>query len=399
MISIFSILLGYLIGTILPAYYFGRLKGIDIRHEGAEYAGTINVYHVIGPRYAILTCIIDLTKGIFAIKMALLFGVNFHIAQLSGLAAVAGHVLPFYLDFRGGQGVACATGILLYYLAHFLSTGALQIHVLLYLAIIVVIFAYVVRHGELISVIILPLIFYSIGITRPEDPLNLYLLFVVLYIMAVGVHNIVTRKLLIIEEESFRKSFWRVLLRPGATFFVLYYFYHTKRETLFLVGTVALIFLIIDIDRLSRLSLIRTLLKKELTIFKPSEEKRLSSLTLFLVGSFLTIWLFNQMIAITAMLMLIFGDIFSKIFGMAYGRHPLFKKTLEGSLAFLGCGLICIFILSTALSWSPTLMLVGVIAASIAEILPLGIDDNLTIPLLSGFFMWIARYLGAANSF
>lgn len=122
-INILSILIGYFIGSILPAYFFGRLKGIDIRKEGTCNAGTLNVYHTLGVVYAIPTAIFDTLKGLFVILLTQSIGADYIFAQISGLVAIVGHILPFYIGFRGGQGVACATGIMLFYLVQYILIG------------------------------------------------------------------------------------------------------------------------------------------------------------------------------------------------------------------------------------------------------------------------------------
>ncbi len=71
-------------------------------------------------------------------------GANFFFMQLSGIAAIIGHIFPFYIKFRGGQGVATATGMLLFYLVNYLFASFLEISaVILYLIILVAIFTFI----------------------------------------------------------------------------------------------------------------------------------------------------------------------------------------------------------------------------------------------------------------
>ncbi len=394
MICTISIFLGYLLGSILPAYYFGRLAGVDIRCEGARYAGTINVYQVVGSKAAIATAVFDLAKGIVTILMALAFGAGFHCAQWSGMAAIVGHVLPFYLNFRGGQGVACATGILLYYLSHYLTMGALPWETLLFLAVIVLIFACVAKHGEVISVIVLPVLSYAILIHAPDDDFNLYLVLIAVYIMSVGIYNIVTRKLLVISDAVFLFYWWRVVLRPVAVLFILYYVHYSRKATLLLIGAVSFIFLYLDFVRLRSKRINQELITKVQPLFKIKEQGRLSSMSFFMVAAFLTVLFFDKMIAIASLMFLIFGDLFAKIFGLAYGKHRLFHKTIEGSLAYFASALIGIYILTTAMQAPLPLLVVGAIAATIVESLPLRIDDNFSVAIVSGTVMTIAQGLG-----
>lgn len=72
--EIIAILIGYLLGSISPAYFLGKiLKGIDIRKEGSGNAGSRNVYRVLGLGPAIITGVIDLSKGVLAILLTLQF--------------------------------------------------------------------------------------------------------------------------------------------------------------------------------------------------------------------------------------------------------------------------------------------------------------------------------------
>jgi len=390
MICVLSISIGYLLGTILPAYYIGRRKGFDIRHEGEHYAGTLNVYHVVGIKSAVVTALFDLTKGVIAIQIAMSLGAGFPCAQVSGLAAVFGHVLPVYLDFRGGQGVACATGILLYYLGHYLANGSLSMATLPFIALIIFIFAYVARHGEIISIVILPLLAYTVLIHNPGDPCNTFLVIVILYIMSVGVHNIISRKLLMIRDETFLKHWWRTALRPVAVLFVIFYLSFSRMSTLSLAGAVTLLFILADVLRMKNRS-IKKALGKSNTLFKKSEKNRLSSISLFMLSIFVSLLLFTKEVAIASITFLIFGDLFAKVFGLAYGRHKLFQKSLEGSMAYLGIALVCVYVLSTSLAIPANLLLIGAIAAVVTEALPLGVGDNFTVAILSGVAMTVAQ--------
>lgn len=110
---IILIALSYLIGSISPSYIFGRLiKGIDIRKYGSKNAGTVNAFIVLGKFIGILTAVIDISKGILAALIALFFNINELGIYLIGIAAVIGHNYPFYLNFKGGKGVATILGFL-----------------------------------------------------------------------------------------------------------------------------------------------------------------------------------------------------------------------------------------------------------------------------------------------
>jgi len=390
-----SITIGYLIGSILPGYFFGRIKGVDIRKIGTCNTGTVNVKHSLGLLPAIPTAIFDSLKGLLSIFLAYKLGANFYCAQTAGLAAILGHVLPFYLKFKGGQGIACATGIMIFYLIEYIISGIPIIFTLIFLLTIVLIFTYVAFKGEIVGTIVLPLLCYSLIIHDPKNPYNIFFCILISYIFSIGVYNIVKRKLFKIKDKTLKLHYWRVVFRPFAVLFIIFYLYEPQRETLTLIGSVALVFITLDIIRFLHRKTNELFRKRIKSFFKRAEYRKFSSMTTFLVAVFITILVFRKEIAIAAITFLIFGDIFSKIFGLSFGRRKiLYKKTLEGSLAYLGSTFICSYILYTTLGFSFVLLVLGSITATIAEAMPLGLDDNFPVALISGAAMTAANIFG-----
>ena len=70
-INILVIVIGYFIGSLNPAYFFGRLKKFDIREKGEGVAGTVSAFRHLGLKFAIPTALFDTLKGVFAIFIAL----------------------------------------------------------------------------------------------------------------------------------------------------------------------------------------------------------------------------------------------------------------------------------------------------------------------------------------
>ncbi len=101
----------YLIGNISPAIILGKIKGIDIKKEGSGNAGTTNALRVLGKKAALITLIVDILKGVLAVKFGMLVG--YQTATLCALAVFCGHIWPCLYRFRGGKGVATAFGALL----------------------------------------------------------------------------------------------------------------------------------------------------------------------------------------------------------------------------------------------------------------------------------------------
>jgi len=394
-INVVVVFIGYFIGSINPAYIFGRLKNLDIREKGDGIAGTVNTYKSLGVKYAIPTGIFDFFKGILAIYLALLIGADFAFAQLSGLAAIAGHVFPFYIKFRGGQGMATTSGILLAYLLNYLLTGPeMLIFIFVYLIFVIAIFYFVTKTGIIIAIIVLGLIGYAVFIYYPGNPYNLFFWIVVAYDISVSFYDMIKGKVIKIEDEDFKSHWWRVATRPFAFLFIFFYIIFTQIVALFIIGIVAIVFIVLDMTRFLNKQTNELFTVRFKSIFRKSESKKFSSMTIFLVATFISILLFEKNIAITALTFLIFGDIFSKIFGLAFGRHKIFQKTLEGTLAYFGCVLICGFVLYNILDIHLFIIIIGGISAPLVELFSFQLNDNFTVSLISGSIMTVARVFG-----
>jgi glycerol-3-phosphate acyltransferase PlsY len=392
---IISVLIGYLIGSILPAYFIGRIRNVDIRKTGTKNPGALNTYGSMGLLPTIPVAIFDSAKGVLAILIAQSIGGSFACAQAAGLAAIAGHVFPFYLKFRGGQGVAAAIGIMIYYLVIYIRADINFLYVLGFLFIIAMIFYHVTRHGVLVRMIVFPVLCYAAFISQPGFMYNYWLLVVLAHTQVIAIINATKFNLIRIEDETFRSHWWRVALRPCAVIFVVLYAYWSQRAILVFVGSIALVFILVDVIRFILREANELLTVQIKNFLKKGESRRFSSMTMFLVAAFIIILVFKKDIAMAALTFLIFGDIFSKIFGLAFGRTRLFDKTVEGSLAYLGGVLICVYILYNALHIPGLMLVTGAIAATVAEFLPLGIDDNFTVGIVSGAVMTVVRTFGA----
>jgi glycerol-3-phosphate acyltransferase PlsY len=385
-IGVLSILIGYVLGGILPAFIFGKIKGIDIREEGTKNAGTSNAFKVLGIPYAIPTALYDTLKGLLAMLIAYSLGANFIFIQISGLAAIVGHVFPFYLDFRGGQGNATATGLLLYYLANYITVSFNIFYVIIFLLILVAIFTYISKSGSLLPAVLFPLLGYSVFIIYPTSGYNLFFVIILIHIGSIGMYKVITEKKLVITDEEFLANWWRVAIRPATMLFLIFYFIDVQLG-LAVIGIVSLCFIALDIFRFIHKRTNILLTEKTRAIFRKGEETRFSSMTIFLISTFIILLFFEIGIAITSLVFLVFGDLFGKIFGLAYGRHKIFEKTLEGTLAYVGSVIISGFILYTSIDIHFIILLSGGIAAPLIELLPIGVNDNFTVPIISGTVM------------
>ncbi len=386
-VNILSIAIGYLLGSVSPAYLFGRLHHLDIRQVGTMNAGTTNVYHTLGIGYAIPTAAYDFLKGLLALLIAQVLAADPVIVQVAGLTAIAGHVLPFYLHFKGGQGMATAMGLFLYYMGNYILAGPQVLLVFLYLLPIIGIFFYVTRTGEVLSMLLFPLLGYGMFVVYPGNANNVFFAILVGWGACAGLWNALKLKKIAIHNEAFETHKWRVFSRPFAMFFVLFYYLFSQVVALYLIGGIALVFILLDLIRLTHKPTGEYFEQHAKKVFKKGEEHRFSSMTIFLVAAFISVLLFNAAIATTALIFLIFGDFFGKIFGLAFGRHKIFTKTLEGMLANYGSVLIFGYVIATTLPIPLLVLLAGGLIAPIVEVFSRGLDDNLTVPLISGALM------------
>lgn len=115
------IIVAYLIGSIPTSVWVSKsFFNIDIRDYGSGNAGATNTYRVLGSKWGTFVMVVDMLKGVVAVKLALLLpeyadnDINLQNLQTGlGLAAVVGHIFPIWADFRGGKGVATLFGLVL----------------------------------------------------------------------------------------------------------------------------------------------------------------------------------------------------------------------------------------------------------------------------------------------
>jgi hypothetical protein len=95
-------------------YLAGRwLKGIDLRQCGSGSTGATNVLRNVGKAPALVVFLLDVGKGALAVLLAKSFGLNDWVQVLAGLAALAGHIWPVWLGWKGGKAVATGLGMFL----------------------------------------------------------------------------------------------------------------------------------------------------------------------------------------------------------------------------------------------------------------------------------------------
>ncbi|MBR3644977.1 MAG: glycerol-3-phosphate 1-O-acyltransferase PlsY [Lachnospiraceae bacterium] len=111
------LVVGYSFGLIQAAYIIGKLNNIDIREYGSGNSGTTNAMRVLGKKMGTVTFLVDGFKAIIAMSIIrCIFNdcdYMFVLILYTGLGVVLGHNFPFYMNFKGGKGIAASAGVIL----------------------------------------------------------------------------------------------------------------------------------------------------------------------------------------------------------------------------------------------------------------------------------------------
>ena len=121
MIRLLCLVLGYFFGAFQTAYFYGKMHGIDIRTKGSGNAGTTNTLRVLGTKAGMIVLAGDVLKTILAITVTRLFilpdfaepSMEYLLVLYTAAGAILGHNYPFYMQFKGGKGIATSLGVLL----------------------------------------------------------------------------------------------------------------------------------------------------------------------------------------------------------------------------------------------------------------------------------------------
>ena len=129
-IYITSCIIAYLLGAIPNSYILVKIKtGKDIRQIGSGECGATNTVRAIGKKWGFVVLFLDMLKGLIPVLALWPIAVSINAdAQMFsssiadseelfktsiGVFAIIGHILPVYLKFKGGKGVATTVGVFL----------------------------------------------------------------------------------------------------------------------------------------------------------------------------------------------------------------------------------------------------------------------------------------------
>ena len=112
LITVF-VTLGYLLGSIPTGMLVARWRGVDIRRSGSGNIGATNVLRSVGPLAALIVVLVDPLKGVVAVGIPTLMGLDPWVVSASAIATVLGNTFNVFLGFRGGKGIATSLGVFL----------------------------------------------------------------------------------------------------------------------------------------------------------------------------------------------------------------------------------------------------------------------------------------------
>ena len=183
----------------------------------------------------------------------------------------------------------------------------------------------------------------------------------------------------------YRQEIYRKIIHLSSTCFALLLWYFGKDTVLPLFICIAIIIPILDYGRLHYVKLNRIFTFFGSIFTRTIEYRILTGASWVVIGVALTTFIFNEKVAIIALLVLSISDSIAAIIGIKYGKTKLLNKSLEGSFAFLISASIII------LSLSPSLFIVNILAIFVAVIIELFstpvLNDNLLIPVVTALVL------------
>lgn len=193
-----------------------------------------------------------------------------------------------------------------------------------------------------------------------------------------------------LKKEVLRK-FIHLLEVPVVIGYALIRHFWSQRIALLTLTVLFLLLLEIEYIRLE----VKPKIPHFLNIFRKHERNNVTSAIFFIAATIIVFSVFDYAIALLAILLTVFGDLFSALLGIKFGKHKLFRqKTWEGFFGGLSINILVGFLL---LPQYPAIFLPMAFIASIVELLTGKLDDNLTVPLFAGGIGQLIAYFLQAN--
>jgi len=201
-------------------------------------------------------------------------------------------------------------------------------------------------------------------------------------------------------------SFYNEFKRKGIHLFALSipigYFLLPKLLSLSILILSTLGAIAIDIIRLKKLPLHGFLNQLLGPILREHESADFAGSSYILSASTFTILLFDKSVAVTAISFIILGDIAAALIGRKFGKTKIKwsvannrinwnnRKSLEGSLS---CLFMCVLVALVVPHLPLWVGIIGALTATVAEGISLPINDNFSVPLVSGLVMHLLLHI------
>lgn len=185
----------------------------------------------------------------------------------------------------------------------------------------------------------------------------------------------------------------------GLICFALYGFVLSREGALWTLAIVGGTWVAFDLIRLKSPKLNALALRVFGKLMRREELKGISANTFYIWGLFAVVLLFPKPVALLSVLFLALGDPTAAVVGTLFGKHKIIAgKSLEGSAANFAVSLVATLLaglLYFHFSFDRSLLLavVGGMASAVAELAPIPVNDNFTIPVLSAMLLSIASAL------
>lgn len=181
----------------------------------------------------------------------------------------------------------------------------------------------------------------------------------------------------------------------------LFLFFRSELDT-FTWAVVALLIAVsgftMDLIRARNHKLNYLILKVLGPLMRRSEKEGMSGLPFYALGISLSLFFYKRELAVISIMFLVFSDPISSFFGVLYGKDKILpNKSLQGAVAgFFTCYLITLFYCMNVTEISSSLLIFAVLGGVIGSLSELvsafNVDDNLTIPVLSGLGLTLVNY-------
>lgn len=126
-------------------------------------------------------------------------------------------------------------------------------------------------------------------------------------------------------------------------------------------------------------------------IFRQHERDNVSGAVFLVISCIICFSAFDYWIAVVALFMTVFGDLFAALVGRSFGKTQIYNnKTIVGTLAGFAANVIVGFLILPEFVYGIWAM---AIVASFTEVITNKMDDNLTVPLFAGFTGQMLMYI------